>query len=82
MFLAGMILVATLHNLNFLKKFKDGFMRTSRDQIRTERAGIMHRKIIRWAGQNDIFNSKDGPPFWTQQETDVSETYFFPDVPM
>lgn len=77
-----MILVATLCNLNIKKKFKDGFMRTSRDQIKTERPGTVHRKILRWAGQNDIFSSKDGPSFWTQQETDVSESYFFPDLPM
>jgi len=56
-------------------------MRTCRDQITTEKNSTVHRKIIRWVGQNDLFSSKGGQAFWTQQKADVSESYFFPDVP-
>lgn len=34
-------------------------MRTHRDQMKTERDGTVHRKIIGWGGQNDLFSSKD-----------------------
>ena len=73
-----MILVAVLRNLNLKKKVQRWIHENMQG---SNQNGTVHRKIIRWVGQNDLFSSKDGQAFWTQQKADVSESYFFPDVP-
>lgn len=55
-------------------------MRTRRDQMKTERDGTVHRKIIRWVGQNDLFSSKDRL-FGPSKRLMYLKVIFFPDVP-